>query len=51
MTPSEWIMVLACLLFVLAGIITFLETRNWRISAALICIGVANALLLWEASV
>ncbi len=50
MSPSNMLMGVACLLFAAAGIVTYIETSNWKVSTALICIGVANALLLWEAS-
>lgn len=50
MSPSNMIMGLACLLFGVAGVVTYIETGNWKVSTALLCIGVANALLLWEAS-
>tara|TARA_B100000579_G_C22840478_1_gene861181 strand:+ start:1604 stop:1759 length:156 start_codon:yes stop_codon:yes gene_type:complete len=50
MSPSQWFMALACLLFVIGGIVTFFESKNWRVAVAMIFIGLANALLLWEAS-
>lgn len=40
-------MVLACVLFLIAGVLRFSE--NWKTGTALVCLGVANALLLWEA--
>lgn len=50
MSPSQWLMAFACLLFILAGIVTYIESQNLKVSVALLCIGLANALLLWEAS-
>lgn len=50
MSPSQWLMALACLLFILAGIVDYFENQNFKVSIALICIGVANALLLWGAT-
>ncbi len=50
MSPSQWLMTLACLLFIIGGIVTFAETKNWKVASAMIFIGLANALLLWEAS-
>lgn len=42
-------MAIACILFILAGIVSYFEHAPVKTSIALICIGVANALLLWEA--
>ncbi len=50
MSVSQWLMLLACLLFIVGGVFTFIESRNWRVSLAMILLGIANALLLWEAS-
>ena len=50
MSISQWLMLLACLLFIIGGVFTFIESRNWRVSAAMILLGIANALLLWEAA-
>lgn len=41
-------MAAACLLFFIAGVLTVKE--NWRTGVALVLLGFANALLLWEAS-
>lgn len=41
-------MAAACLLFLIAGVLTVKE--NWRTGVALVLLGFANALLLWEAS-
>ena len=50
MKLAEVSMTLACILFVIAGIATFFsEDPRPRTAVALICIGVANALLLLEA--
>jgi hypothetical protein len=50
MTASEILMAIACIAFILAGIFAYLEqpTLNLKVSIALVCIGTANALLLWE---
>jgi uncharacterized protein YjeT (DUF2065 family) len=50
MSVSQWLMLAACILFIIGGVFTFLESRNWRVSVAMILLGIANALLLWEAS-
>lgn len=50
MSPSQWLMAFACLLFILAGIVDYIENQNLKVSIALVCIGVANALLLWGAT-
>ena len=50
MTISQWLMLFACLLFIIGGIFTFYENRNWRVASAMILLGIANALLRWEAS-
>ncbi len=50
MSVSQWLMLVACVLFIIGGVFTFLESRNWRVSVAMILLGIANALLLWEAS-
>ena len=50
MSISQWIMALACILFVIGGIVTFFETKNWKVASAMVFIGVANALLLWGAT-
>ena len=50
MSPSQWLMAFACLLFILAGVVDFIENQNLKVSIALICIGVANSLLLWGAT-
>jgi hypothetical protein len=48
MMLSEILMAIACVAFILAGIVSFFEQGSLRVSIALICIGTANALLLWE---
>ena len=50
MTISEWLMFFACLLFILGGAFMLFEDRSWRVSSAMILLGIANGLLLWEAS-
>jgi len=50
MSITDLLMAAACLLFMLAGVMTWIQGGGWRVSVALICIGLANALLLWEAT-
>ena len=50
MSVSQWLMMVGCLFFIAGGVFTFIESRNWRVSVAMILLGIANGLLLWEAS-
>ena len=49
MLMSNVVMALACVLFIASGILAYWETQTISVGTALICIGVANSLLLWEA--